>query len=197
MSTDFEAISTGSLADPDIVWLGEQIRNVRRQKSMSLDQLAQATGRSIGFLSQLERGKSRANVKDLTRIAAALALPFHLLFYPAAEAERGNVMRGGNRPRLRYRNGISDYLISPNLGGPVEMLLTELEPGASSGDGYFTDEGHETGLVTAGAMDLWIDGRHFALLAGDSFSYDARTPHRYANPTERLTEVVWTIVRTG
>ncbi len=184
-------------ADPDGVWLGEQIRNLRRQKGVSLDRLQQATGRSIGFLSQLERGKSRANVQDLTRIATALAIPFHLLFYTALEAERGAVMRQENRPRLRYRNGISDYLLSPNLGGQVEMLLTEFQPGASSGDDDFVDEGHETGMVVTGEMALWLDSRRFHLKVGDSFSYDATKPHRYANAVDQITEVVWVVARFG
>lgn len=185
------------LMEPDCLWIGEQIRNVRKQQGVSLEQLQQATGRSVGFLSQLERGKSRANVQDLSRIAAALALPFNLLFYPAPEAERGNVMRSESRPKLRYRSGISDYLISPNLGRHVEVLLTQFQPGATSGEDFFTDEGHETGLIISGEMNLWIDQKHFHLFAGDSFSYDASVPHRYANLTSQPTEVVWVIAHSS
>jgi transcriptional regulator with XRE-family HTH domain len=182
--------------DTDKAWLGEQIRNLRKQRGLSLEDLQAATGRSIGFLSQLERGKSRASVDDLVRISATLGIPFPALFYSVGGGERGIVMRQENRPRLSYRNGISDYLLSPNLGGKVEVLLTTFEPGATSGDELFQDdEGLETGFVIAGELELWVEETSFHLNTGDSFSYPGQKPHRYLNPTERPTQVVWVISR--
>lgn len=178
------------------VWLGEQIRMLRKQKGLSLEDMQAATGRSIGFLSQIERGKSRPNVDDLVRIAAILGIPFAALFYSVNGGERGIVMRKENRPRISYKDGVSDYLLSPNLGGAVQVLLTTFEPGAASGDQLFADDdGLETGFIIAGELDLWVEAAHFHLTAGDSFSYPGRTPHRYRNPTDKPTQVVWVFAR--
>src|SRR3954454_18120215 len=52
--------------------LGRAIRALRRERGLTLVQLAAATGLSQPFLSQLELGRSRPSMRSLFRIAAAL-----------------------------------------------------------------------------------------------------------------------------
>lgn len=54
--------------------IGEKIREGRKQKSLTLAQMAERTGLSVGFLSQIELGKNSASVETLYRIARALGL---------------------------------------------------------------------------------------------------------------------------
>lgn len=54
--------------------IGEKIREGRKAKSLTLAQLAERTGLSVGFLSQIELGKNSASVETLYRIATALGL---------------------------------------------------------------------------------------------------------------------------
>ena len=93
---------------------------------------------------------------------------------------------------LALRNsGIQEELLSPNLSGPLEMLLSTIEPGSDSED-YFHD-GAEAGLVLTGTLDLWVSGRHFKLNEGDSFSFKSTEVHRCANVTDTPTRVLWVI----
>src|SRR6185312_15699942 len=52
--------------------LGRAIRALRRERGMTLVQVAAAAGLSQPFLSQLELGRSRPSMRSLYRIAAAL-----------------------------------------------------------------------------------------------------------------------------
>jgi DNA-binding NtrC family response regulator len=52
--------------------IGEKIREGRKSRSLTLAQLAERTGLSVGFLSQIELGKNSASVETLYRIARAL-----------------------------------------------------------------------------------------------------------------------------
>lgn len=52
--------------------IGERIREGRKSKSLTLAQLAERTGLSVGFLSQIELGKNSASIETLYRIATAL-----------------------------------------------------------------------------------------------------------------------------
>jgi DNA-binding NtrC family response regulator len=52
--------------------IGERIRTERKKLGLTLTQLAQRTGLSVGFLSQIELGKNSAAVETLYRIARAL-----------------------------------------------------------------------------------------------------------------------------
>lgn len=54
--------------------IGEKIRESRKSKSLTLAQLAERTGLSVGFLSQIELGKNSASVETLYRIARALGM---------------------------------------------------------------------------------------------------------------------------
>lgn len=54
--------------------IGERIRESRKTKSLTLAQMAERTGLSVGFLSQIELGKNSASVETLYRIARALGM---------------------------------------------------------------------------------------------------------------------------
>ena len=94
--------------------LGEEIRSLRRARRMTLTELAALTGRSVGYLSQLERGRSEASVGVLQHIAQALGVQVGWFFPADASAdpaERSVVVRKANRRRLNFASGITEYLL--------------------------------------------------------------------------------------
>lgn len=179
------------LSNSDPIWLGQQIRELRKLRKVSLAQLQAITGRSLGFLSQLERGKSQATVTDLSKIASALGVPFNVFFQQGPAAERGRIQRQHNRPTLQYAEGVSDALLSPGFGSSVQLLLTTFAPGASSGTQPFAHGGDEAGMVLSGQLQLEINGVMHLLNTGDSFCYPSSQPHQYRNPGTVPTQVVW------
>lgn len=54
--------------------IGERIRESRKSRNLTLAQMAERTGLSVGFLSQIELGKNSASVETLYRIARALGM---------------------------------------------------------------------------------------------------------------------------
>lgn len=175
--------------------LGEQIRELRHAKGMTLQQVAAGAGISVGYLSQIERNQSRLPIGVLRRIADVLGIHINWFFQPATEGspgERDIVVRAKNRRRMTFTGlGISEELLTPNLKGPLEVLLSTIEPGADSEE--YSHDGVEAGLVIEGRLDLWVAGRHFRLEAGDSFSFRSTEVHRCANPGKVPTKVVWVI----
>ncbi len=178
-------------SQPDPAWLGEQIRQLRKLRKLSLQQLSEATGRSIGFLSQLERGKSQPSVSDLNKLATALAVPYGVFFSQAPAHERGLVVRQAHRPVLHYAEGVSDALLSPGFAGGLQLMLTHFAPGASSGPQTLCHGGDQGGMVLCGQLELWVDEQCHLLAAGDSFSFNSSRPHRYCNPGNEEAQVVW------
>jgi transcriptional regulator with XRE-family HTH domain len=177
--------------------LGELIRDLRRARGLTLQELADNIGKSVGYLSQVERNKSTLSIAALMDISRALGVPMNWFFQVAAdqpEDERDTVVREGSRRRMDFTNlGLREELLSPNLRGPLELLLSVIEPGASSGEEPYSHSGHEAGLVIEGTLDLWVGERHFRLQPGDSFSFKSTEPHRCANPGDVVTKVVWVI----
>ncbi|MBT8435451.1 MAG: cupin domain-containing protein [Gammaproteobacteria bacterium] len=196
------ATNTALSQDQAAADLGSEIRQLRKVRGITLQQLALATGKSVGFLSQVERNLTRPSVAALQDISEALSI--HIgWFFPEDSAgsphEREYIVRRQNRRRLTYSElsgteylGLHDSLLSANLNGELALGISRYEPGASTGDDSYDHDGEEAGLVLSGTLELTIDGQHFVLDAGDSFSFKSNLQHRYANPS--LTEdalVVW------
>ena len=188
-----EIFESRSGSGPD-ARLGEELRALRRQRNMTLSELALKVNRSVGFLSQVERGLSELGIADLRAVAKALDAPlsWFLVHDEVEEAERGYVVRWGKRRRIGSpATGHAEELLSPDLGGSFEVIHCVFEPGAERRD-FIERDTEETGYVMSGELDLWIGDRHFRVFAGDSFRI-AREPARWRNPGSERTEVVWVI----
>ena len=175
--------------------IGGQIRELRKLKHLTLQEVAGRAGISVGYLSQIERNQSKLPIGVLKRICDALDVHMNWFFQTNANSapeERDLIVRSGNRRRLTFTGlGIVEELLSPNLAGPLEVLMSTIEPGADSGE--YSHDGVEAGLVLSGTLDLWIGGQHFQLEEGDSFSFESTKVHRCANSGSVPTKVVWII----
>lgn len=179
----------------DEALIGEQLRQLRKVKNMTLQQVAEAVGVSTGYLSQIERNRSKLPIGVLKNIADVLGVHMNWFFQPEVlgpPEERGFIVRADKRRRMSFTGtGIHEELLSPDLNGPLELLLSVIEPGADSE--FYTHDGAEAGYVISGALDLWIGERHYILARGDSFSFKSTTPHRCANRGTEPTQVIWVI----
>jgi transcriptional regulator with XRE-family HTH domain len=174
--------------------IGRDIRRLRKRKRITLTDLAARTGRSVGFLSQVERGLSDISVSDLQRITWVLEVPLSWFFVndPAPTAERGYIVRAGaRRPVGSREGGLVEELLSPDLGGTFEFFRSVFEPGAELASPQRRST-EEAGYVVSGEFELWLDARHFHLGAGDSFRF-AGEAYRWRNPGERPTVIIWVI----
>ncbi len=180
--------------DPEAA-IGEQLRELRQVKNLTLREVSERAGISVSYLSQLERNQSRLPIGVLKKISDALGVHMNWFFQRTGDgdaAERDVVVRAANRRRMSFTGlGITEELLSPNLSGPLELLVSTIEAGADSED--YSHDGAEAGLVLSGTLDLWVAGRYFRLLEGDSFSFRSTEVHRCANPTESPTKVLWVI----
>lgn len=174
--------------------VGADIRALRKARGVSLAELSEAIGRSVGFLSQVERGLSEPSIADLKRIAAhfGATVGFFLGHTPASADEAGVIVRAGHRRRLgSAEQGLIEELISPDLGSPFEMVRSVFQPGAELAEPTIRKT-QETGFVVEGRFEIEIDGTWFALNPGDSFHVDHQ-PMRWRNRGTSNAVVIWTI----
>lgn len=174
--------------------LGDEIRKLRKARGRSLEDLSEGIGRSISFVSQVERGRASASIADLKGIAQQLDVPLGWFFSHdnAPATERGRVVRGTGRRRLgAVTTGLVEELLSPDIGGVFETFLSTFEPGSEL-KSFNQRNTEEEGYVIRGVLDLWIGKKKFRLNAGDSFRIVSE-PFRWANPGAADTVVVWII----
>ncbi|MDP3407742.1 helix-turn-helix domain-containing protein [Bosea sp. (in: a-proteobacteria)] len=175
--------------------IGAGLRRLRRERSLSLVDLAARTNLSIGFLSQIERGKSSPTLRALASMADALGVGIGDLFPQTGVVgdQTATIVRGGARSALQlWRSGIRKQLLTPHTeGSKLSLYLVEMERGASTGDELYTHGGEEAGLVMSGAMALRVESESWTLLEGDSFRFLSSRPHRFSNAADGETRVLW------
>ena len=180
------------------LWLGQQLRQLRKQQGRSLSDVARACGMSVGLLSQIERGLSSASVKVLQLLAREFRVSVNSLLRNAEHTEGeddGRVTRAGAHRYIDLKEkGISKEMYTPPACHSMDLCRASIEPGGSTGNELFvTGQGEQIGVVLKGSLELWVGDRVILLKEGDSFCYASSTPRRWRNPGTQTTEVIWAI----
>jgi transcriptional regulator with XRE-family HTH domain len=171
--------------------VGARVKALREGMDLSLRDLAERSGVSAPMLSQVERGETSPTLTIAERIATGLDLTLSQLLR-LDEAAHVIVTRGGER-RVRERRGHRTEELTPPLPGQrADVSIHTLEAGASTGrpgDPPLHEPGaRETAVVLEGSVALLIDDERHDLEAGDSATFDADLPHRFANDGDQPAE---------
>ncbi|GAA0401962.1 cupin domain-containing protein [Cocleimonas flava] len=179
--------------------LGQQIRDLRKSKGMTISYLAHQINKSVGYLSQVERGVSSLPIPVLQAISDTLEVQITWFFHtdtPQKEDEVDYIVRRNTRRHLEFSGtGVSEELLSPRLSGEIMMLQTTLEPGTvSDPEPRQRKGGEDAGVVLSGTLELTIDSKQFTLEEGDSFSIYDDKQHFYKNPSKtEKTVIIWVL----
>lgn len=164
--------------------LGKKIRQIRREKGLSLKEVAEKTGLTSSFLSQVERDLADPSITSMRKIAEALEVP--IFYFLLNHEEHSPVVRRDQRKVLRLPQSHLTYeLLSPDLNRKMEVMMARLEPGAASSDEPLSHPGEECIVVLEGCMDIDIGGEVYHLEEGDSIYYYAAVPHKLWNPGDK------------
>ncbi|MCV7053357.1 helix-turn-helix transcriptional regulator [Mycobacterium heidelbergense] len=148
------------------------LRAVRRQRGLTLEQLAGQTGLTKSYLSKIERRQSTPSIAVALRVARALDVDVGRLFSDEAAEEKIAVDRApGGAGGGRYRALASSLLgksMSPFVVRPTKNPADDPRP---------EHAGQEFVFVHAGRVELDYGDRTIALGAGDSAYFDASVGH--------------------
>jgi transcriptional regulator with XRE-family HTH domain len=156
--------------------LGARMRARREALGLSLRSLADRTGVSASFLSQVERGLVSPSIQTLTAVSRALEVPIYHFLLESPDP----VVKHDQRRRLIMPNTSVDYeLLCPDVHRSMEVSLGRLEQNAASSDEPLAHPTEEFMLVLEGVMEIEIGPRRYVLEPGDSIYYHGLAPHRF------------------
>ncbi len=195
LSLGENTIDTENIARPNVdIHVGADVRSLRKARGMTLNDLCDALGRSVGWLSQVERGQTDPSIPDLKSIAELFNLPVSFFFRheDAPENERGWVVRSQARATMgSVEDGLKEELLSPDISGEFEMIRSVFNPGAKR-ELMPARDTQDGGYVISGELELMI-GEHVYLLGkGDSFQFN-RQPYGWHNRSNEQAVVIWII----
>jgi len=161
--------------------LGSQIRSLRRQQGMTLDDLAGEAGLSKGYLSKLERGLKTPPISTLANIARALSVEIAEFFRTGVERPRLTLVRAGDRTRVRNVGANFGYFYESLADRfhekKVEPFIITMTPGAKEHP-LFSHRGQEMIFVLEGRMLFYFGQERHVCEPGDCLYFDASEEHR-------------------
>lgn len=173
--------------------LGELLTKWRKQKELTLKQLADRVGVTASYISQIEHGKaspSLTNLRKLARVLDRRTVDFFVdeliddpVILPEKEWTQVSLPRWNARVRQLVR-----------IAGNKQMqpFYTVIEPGGGSREAY-SHAGEEFGIVLKGEMTLTVGQEVYLVKEMTSFYYSSLVPHSWTNEGEESCYVVWVI----
>ena len=175
----------------------KKIREYRKERGLTLRQLAEKAGCTPSYISQLESGLTVPSLSMVGRLAAALSITVIDLFSELSNGEDSDwFLRKANRKTIDYPDGkVSSQLLVTRISRKkMEPLISAIEPGGTSdgAEGMHHPMGtEEFVLVMKGEIDFTIDGKDIHLCEGDTLDFDGTLPHRWVNNENETAEVLF------
>ena len=180
--------------------VGPKLQSLRKQRGLTLDQLARDSGVSKSMLSQIERGQANPTLATVWNLTEALKIDFTDLV--------------GSGPASANETGIFEHLpqhFTPSIKSPdnkcvlkilspistatrVEWYEIDIEPG-----GRFDRDAHQTGTVEHltcldGKLVVETGDESKALSAGDTLRYGADRAHAISNPNGETARALLVVI---
>lgn len=196
--TPLAAESDGAGLQGIVNSIGPKLRELRAQRGLSLQQLADRSDVSAAAIHKIERNGMVPTITTLLKLAGALNRP---VSYFVEEEQPDNRPVSFTRADARGTVYTSHQGIDlSGISGPygrffVAGALATVDPGANSGRRPMEHPGEELVLVLDGTFEIDVDGESFRLVEGDSLHWRTDRPHRWRNPTSAPVRAVWLALR--
>lgn len=170
--------------------IGPIVQKFRKQRDLTLGQLAEISGVSKSMLSQIERGQANPTFAVLWSLTRALGIEFTDLIDGGLEAddnERITIVTEANTPEIKSADGDCTLRIlsPPQMTGELEWYHLEIAPGGALSSSAHAPGTQEHFTVISGTFEIVSDDTTRTIKAGETARYAADVDHQIANPGKR------------
>ena len=166
--------------------LGERIRALRRDRGVTLEDLAGRSGVSRAMISKLERGEKNPTLVVAAKVAEGLGVSLSRL---VGVEERRKVVVVPRERRMVVRDpqtGFERQLLSPSVEGRGIEFMRNVLPGGSTSGEFLPRRRRveEYVAVERGRLRAIVGDQEYLLEEGDALYFEADVPHRFDNAGE-------------
>lgn len=174
--------------------IGARLRSHRLRQHMTIDQLAEATGLTKGFISRVERDQTSPSVATLVALCTALQVEVGSIF----EEPETTLVTLNQAPRIDFGGtGINEKLLSAQSLSKIRLTYTEVEPGGSGESELYTvDCETEVVHVLTGTFIVETVNGRYELQAGDTLTFSGKEPHTWRNESNHPVTAIWLLVKS-
>lgn len=169
--------------------IGQKIKNLRYQKGLTQQELADRTELTKGYISQLEHGLVAPSVITLLDLIECLGVtPSD--FFGEDSQEQVVFSEEGFFEKFDANGSSIQWIVPTAQKNRMEPLLVALMP-HSALEEDMPHEGEEFGFVLSGRIRLHLGDRQFVVRSGESFYYPADKRHYIENTTSAPARFIW------
>ena len=168
--------------------IGGKIKQMRNQKSLTQEELADRCELTKGYISQLENNVNSPSIATLSDILSALGS--NLAEFFKEEPEEKVVFSKEEFIEKDADGVLLNWLIPNAQKNMMEPVLVELDEGVSTAVDV-PHEGEEFGYVLEGKVAIVLGNKHHLCKKGEAFYYTANKPHYLGNKGKGKTKIIW------
>jgi transcriptional regulator with XRE-family HTH domain len=175
--------------------IGIKLKDTRLRNDLTIQDLVARSGVSANSISRIERGLTIPSVTILMKLAAVFGLS---ISHFVEEAETGTSVvfspRGSGEPIFFFKNHHQITSLTRSIRDPgFSVLYDTIEAGCDSGGNHIVSNGEEFVFVLEGSLEFVVQDQTYLLAEGDSLMFKASLPHRWRNPANDPSRVLWVI----
>ena len=161
--------------------IAKNIKKLREENKLSLDELSKLSGVSKSMLAQIERGDGNPTISTLWKISNGMKVPFDALTV-RVKSPYELVRTKDIQPISEDSGKVRNFPLFPDDDNRrFAVYYLELDKGS-----YFKSEPHLKGTVEfvtifKGTLEIHADGQTFTVKADESIRFRADTDHSYRN----------------
>ena len=170
--------------------VGKNLQKIRKNRGLSLDNVAELTGVSKAMIGQIERGDSNPTISILWKIVNGLRISFTSLM----DNEPTNVSVITIDNVEPFLEDSDQYKVFPFFPfDPIkkfEIFHVEILPYTKHESEAHNEGVEEYIIVVDGTLELTVDGSTYTARKGNAIHFTANYPHIYRNPTSEKTTYI-------
>lgn len=173
--------------------IGTQIKEIRKQKGYTIQDLANATGISKGMLSKVENGRTIPSLSSLFSITSALKIDLSLFFnnIESNNSLKYQIKRKHEYSQVERENALGflyNVILDYEIGDLILKTVT-LELAPNSQREKVSTDGYELKYILEGEVEYHIGDEKVTLYEGDTILFDGRIPHVPVNLTQETAKM--------
>jgi transcriptional regulator with XRE-family HTH domain len=173
-----------------LISIGECIRERRKGRKMTLQQLAEASGLSPSMLSLVERGRASPSIGSLLVISETLGVSMSKLV-DSKPHSHDMIVRAKKSQAIISAKNVVRRILTEDIKQGVTVAINSYAPNTSSNETPIRHYGFEYGLLLEGKLTIEVDGVSHVLSKGDFISYSSRLPHKIMNVSNMMARTIW------
>jgi transcriptional regulator with XRE-family HTH domain len=178
--------------------VGKRIMTERKNKNLTIKDVAAMSGISTSMISQIENDKGNPSLNTLNALAHAIGVEVAVFFNSETDHFNNPVVRSSERPIMSKSNEFTTYQLSAGNINRFCVYYNVLVPGGSTTNfpehHPATATGYEFGYILNGKLRVEIEDQVYILNPGDSICIDATKQHASTNIASVDCEMLWFMI---